>query len=166
MMMPSKVEILTRLWERLLGTAFTLTSFVEVLYVDSGFEMQAELTKDELAALLQDSFAGDWRKPELAFSPNFYWFSASAKDGGLDDTEIVCWAASVMIMGEVIRRDFAGWPSRFDLFLDVLNSLQGRLTPHECVAIITEAFCGSAGTSRSGSEPQPEIFARSSRTKK
>ena len=119
-------------------TPFSLPEFAKHLSLDGGYDMHA-ISQEELAALIQDRFEGDWDEPRFSFNEIIGHYDGCRLDGGLVPIQVPLWAASVMILGEVVRRGHSGWGNLI-MVLEQMIAFQADLTLEDCVRIVGEAF--------------------------
>ena len=137
--MPSKRDIIAGVWKRILQRPFSLREFTGLLKQYGGYDMH-NLSKRQLADLIQDRFDGDWNEPRFSFFElAYYWSGCLEVEGKLDPEQVVCWVGSILIVGEMVRRGHMVWGGHFDLWWTQFKALEGELD-WELIVILGETF--------------------------
>lgn len=136
-MTKADVEFLERIWSELTGDNFSKGELVERVFVDGGHDMSG-LTREDVLALLEGRFAGDWHRPAFSFSELLAYYLACGKE--LTAHQIVGWIFASFVLRDAIERGAAEWEMQFNFFIDGFVVVRRRLEIDDSVEILRRVF--------------------------
>jgi hypothetical protein len=97
------------------------------------------LSNEELDALINQRFSGDWS--EVAFSASeLLAYYGAPQPPELKPEQVVCWVFAAFALSDAIRKQATSWDLHFDIFLNSFLRVRKFLHLYECIDIFLRVF--------------------------
>lgn len=132
------VALLSEIWSSLVEDDFSKEKLIDRILKDGGHDM-SDLSKEDLMALLEGRFNGDWSEPAFAFSELLSYYAACAQE--LNSQQIVAWALASFMIADAIKHGAIEWERQFEVFMKEFIIIRDRLEIDHSIQILRRVFC-------------------------
>ena len=145
------MALISEIWASLVEDDFSKEKLISCILIDGGHDM-SDLSKEDLLALFEGQFNGDWYEPAFAFNELLSFYAACGKK--INSQQIVCWVWASFIISDAIKHGGTQWENQFNSFINGFVTISERLEIDQSVQILQRVFCESKShirESKSGS---------------
>ena len=132
--------LLQAIWLQLAEDEFSKEKLADRVLRDGGTDM-SDLSQEDLIALLEGRFHGDWQRPAFSFSELLAYYRACGKE--MTPHQIVGWVFASFVIADAIKQNAAEWERQFDNFINGFITINEHLEVAHSVQIIQRVFCGN-----------------------
>lgn len=137
-MTKADIDLLKSIWFQLAEDDFSNDKLVERVLHDGGNDM-SNLSQEDVAALIEGRFNGDWHKPAFSFSELLAYYRACGEE--LTSQQIVGWVFASFVIADAIEHDATEWERQFNNFISGFVTVKERLEIDQSVRILRRVFC-------------------------
>jgi hypothetical protein len=132
------VFLISEIWSSLVEDAFSQEKLIGRILIDGGHDM-SDLSREDLGALFEGQFSGDWHEPAFAFNELLSFYAARGKE--INSQQIAGWVWASFIISDAIKHGATQWENQFNSFLKGFVSISERLEIDQSVQILQRVFC-------------------------
>src|SRR5580658_1729005 len=131
-------DFLQNVWFVLADDDFSTEKLANRVFADGGHDM-SHLSQNDVLALIEGRFNGDWNDIAFSFSELLYYYVACGNE--MTPHQVVGWVFASFVIADAIKRDVAEWERQFDSFMRGFIIVKERLETDQSVLILQRCFC-------------------------
>jgi hypothetical protein len=135
----SDLELLRRLWARLVGEEMSVATLTRRVRLDGGLDTE-DIDERDVLELLERRFSLAWNEPAFAFSELLCYYSALSARETLTGEQVVAWVFAAFVIADASAHDATELDLHFESFMSTFAAVRPRLAPEEWVAILRRVF--------------------------
>ena len=131
------IDFLERIWFQLAEDEFSNDKLVELVLKDGGLDM-SNLSRADVASLIEGTFSGDWHKPAFSFSELLTYYQACGDE--LTSHQIVGWVFASFVISDAIKKGASEWELQLNFFINGFILIKERLQIDDSIHILRRVF--------------------------